>query len=110
MAVTHEWGAYYTARARAVLDGSWKSASLWGGVREGMVRVGDFGPRVPSAVQKEVLARQQDIAAGRLQPFFARKAVLDNQGRQVIAAGQALTDAQIQQMDWLVEGVQGKLP
>ena len=110
VAVTHEWGAYYTARARAVLDGSWKSASLWGGVREGMVRVGDFGPRVPSAVQKEVLARQQDIAAGRLQPFFARKAVLDNQGRQVIAAGQALTDAQIQQMDWLVEGVQGKLP
>ena len=110
VAVTHEWGAYYTARARAVLDGSWKSASLWGGVREGMVRVGDFGPRVPSAVQKEVLARQQDIAAGRRQPFFARKAVLDNQGRQVIAAGQALTDAQIQQMDWLVEGVQGKLP
>ena len=110
VAVTHEWGAYYTARARAVLGGTWKSGSLWGGVREGMVRVGDFGPRVPLVVQKEVLARQQDIAAGRLQPFFARKAVRDNQGQQVIAAGQALTDLQIQQMNWLVQGVQGKLP
>ena len=110
VAVTHEWGAYSTARARAVLGGTWKSGSLWGGVREGMVRVGDFGPRVPLVVQKEVLARQQDIAAGRLQPFFARKAVRDNQGQQVIAAGQALTDLQIQQMNWLVQGVQGKLP
>ena len=110
VAVTHEWGAYYTARARAVLDGSWKSGSVWGGVKDGMVRVGDFGPRVPQQVQNEVLARQQDIAAGRLHPFFARKAVQDNQGRQVIAAGVALTDTQIQQMDWLVQGVQGKLP
>lgn len=110
VAVTHEWGAYYTARAKAVLDGSWKSGSVWGGVKEGMVRVGEFGPGVPQAVRKEVLARQQDIASGRLQPFQARKAVRDTGGRQVIAAGLALTDAQIQQMDWLVEGVQGKLP
>ena len=110
VAVTHEWGAYYTARARAVLAGTWKSGSVWGGVKEGMVRVGDFGPRVPLPVQQEVLARQQDIATGRLQPFFARRAVRDNQGQQVIAAGQSLTDPQIQQMNWLVQGVQGKLP
>ena len=56
VAVTHQWGDYYTRRTQAVLDGSWKSASLWGGVKEGMVRVGDFGPRVPKAVQEEVLA------------------------------------------------------
>lgn len=36
--------------------------------------------------------------------------VRDNQGRQVIAAGQALTDSPIQRMNWLVEGVLGKLP
>lgn len=109
VAVTHQWGAYYTARARAVLDGSWKSGNVWGGVKEGMVRVGDFGPKVPQAVQREVLARQQDIAAGRLQPFAAKRAVQDNTGREVIAAGHALTDAEILHMNWLVEGVQGKL-
>ncbi|MBX9613489.1 MAG: BMP family ABC transporter substrate-binding protein [Burkholderiales bacterium] len=109
VAVTHQWGAYYTARARAVLDGSWKSGNVWGGVKEGMVRVGDFGPKVPQAVQREVLARQQDIAAGRLQPFAAQRTVRDNTGREVIAAGHALTDAEILHMNWLVEGVQGKL-
>ena len=110
IAVTHEWGAYYTRRARAVRDGSWASGTVWGGVKEGMVRVGDFGPQVPAAVQREVLARQRDIAAGRLQPFHAARAVRDNRGREVIPAGRALTDGQILQMDWLVDGVLGKLP
>ena len=110
LAVTHQWGAYYTERARAVLDGSWKSGNVWGGVREGMIRVEGFGSAVPAAVQQEVLARQKDIAAGKLQPFRAQQAVLDNEGRQVIAAGQSLNDAQILGMNWLVQGVQGKLP
>ncbi len=110
IAVTHEWGAYYTRRTQAVLDGSWKSGDVWGGVREGMVRVGDFGSKVPLGVRQEVLARQADIAAGRLQPFAARQAVFDNDGHEVIAASKPLSDAQIQGMNWLVQGVQGKLP
>ncbi len=105
IAVTHEWGAYYTRRAQAVLDGSWTTGSVWGGIREGMVRVGDFGPQVGPAVRDEVLARQQDISAGRLHPFRAREAVLDTTGRTAIGAGQTLTDAQILAMDWLVHGV-----
>jgi simple sugar transport system substrate-binding protein len=110
VAVTHQWGDYYTRRAQAVLDGSWKSGNLWGGVKEGMIRLEGFGPKVPAAVQKEVLARQKEIATGRLHPFAARADVLDNQGRKVIARGQTLSDEQILQMNWLVEGVQGKLP
>jgi len=112
LAVTHQWGDYYTRRARAVLDGTWKSAALWGGVKEGMIRVDSFGPKVPKKVADEVLARQRDIASGRLQPFAvpAGGAVLrDNEGRQVLAAGQSLSDAQILGMNFLVQGVQGRL-
>jgi simple sugar transport system substrate-binding protein len=111
VAVTHEWGAYYTRRAREVLAATWQSGNVWGGVKEGMVRVGHFGPKVPMAVQKEVLARQQDIAAGKLLPFAAGKtAVLSNSGSPVIAAGATLSDAQILNMNFLVQGVQGSLP
>jgi simple sugar transport system substrate-binding protein len=110
VAVTHQWGDYYTRRARAVLDGSWKSGSLWGGVKEGMIRVGDFGPKVPRPVQDEVMARQKDIASGKLKPFQAVAAdVRDNEGRVVIAKGQSLADEQILDMNWLVEGVQGRV-
>jgi basic membrane protein A len=109
LAVTHQWGDYYTRRAQAVLDGQWKSSALWGGVKEGMIRVDSFGPRVPKKVVDEVLARQKDIAAGKLHPFRARTALRDNQGREVLAAGRTLSDEQILGMNFLVEGVQGKL-
>lgn len=109
VAVTHQWGAYYTQRAKAVLDGSWKTGGVWGGVREGMIKVDGFGNKVPKAVQLEVLERQKDIASGKLHPFFAKQAVLDNEGRVVIAPGQTLSDEQILKMNWLAQGVHAKL-
>jgi len=90
-----------------VLDGTWKSGNFWGGVREAMVRAGDFGPKVPKSVQDEVLARQKDIALGKLLPFSG--AISDNEGKQVLAAGQIMTDEQILGMKFLVAGVQGKI-
>ena len=110
VAVTHEWGSYYTERARAALDGTWKSGNVWNGVAQGMVKVDAFGPKLPPAVQQELLARQKDIASGRLKPFAATTtSVKDNEGNITIPAGGALTDREILGMNWLVEGVQGKL-
>jgi basic membrane protein A and related proteins len=109
VAVTHRWGDYYTSRVQAVLDGSWQSASVWGGVKDGMIRVDGFGRKVPSAVRQEVLARQADMAAGRLQVFTAKAPVFNNEGQLAIAAGQSLSDADILNMNWLVKGVLAKL-
>ena len=109
-AVTHIWGDYYTRRVKAVLDGTWKSERVWGGVKDGMIRVDHFGPKVPAAVREEVLARQKDIGAGKLHPFAASADVKDNEGRVVIAKGQTLTDEAIFNMNWLAEGVLSKLP
>jgi basic membrane protein A and related proteins len=109
-AVTHQWGAYYTQRAKAALDDSWKSGSVWGGIKEGMIRVDGFGSRVPQAVQLEVNAAQKAIGAGKLKPFAAGKAdVLDNEGGVMIPKGAALTDGQILSMNALVSGVAGKI-
>ncbi|KQT09555.1 BMP family ABC transporter substrate-binding protein [Ramlibacter sp. Leaf400] len=108
LAVTHHWGDYYTRRTREALDGRWRSGNVWGGVREGMVKVEHFGPKTPQAVRDEVLARQRDIAQGRLKPFSGP--IVDNEGRAVTPAGAAMTDEQILSMNFLVSGVQGKLP
>lgn len=107
IAVTHEWGAYYTARVKAVQQGQWQSGTVWGGMKEGMVRVGDFGPKVPKAVQAEVLAKQKEVASGKLQPFAGP--ITDNEGKLVLPSGQALSDAEILGMNYLVAGVQGKV-
>jgi basic membrane protein A len=107
VAVTHHWADYYARRVQAVLDGKWKTGNFWGGVKEAMVRAGDFGPKVPKAVQEEVLARQKDIATGKLRPFAGP--ISDNEGKQVLAQGQSMTDEQILGMNYLVAGVQGKI-
>ncbi len=107
IAVTHQWGDYYTRRVKAVMDGNWKSGSVWGGVKEGMIRVGDFGPKVPQKVQDEVLTRQKAIGAGKLQPFTGP--IVDNEGREVLAKGQKLSDEQILNMNYLVAGVVGRI-
>ena len=107
LAVSHHWGNYYKSRVQAVLDGKWKSGDVWGGVKEGMIRVGDFGSKVPKAVQDEVLARQQDIASGKLKPFAGP--ISDNDGKAIIPSGRALTDPQILGMNYLVSGVQGTI-
>ncbi|HXD42798.1 MAG TPA: BMP family ABC transporter substrate-binding protein, partial [Ramlibacter sp.] len=107
VAVTHHWGDYYVSRVQALLAGRWTSGSFWGGVRQAMVRAGDFGPKVPKKVQDEVLARQADIARGKLLPFAGP--ITDNEGKQLVAKGQAMTDEQILAMNFLVAGVQGKI-
>ncbi|MBL8389000.1 MAG: BMP family ABC transporter substrate-binding protein [Hydrogenophaga sp.] len=110
VAVTHQWGDYYTRRVKAVMDGSWKSGSVWGGVREGMIRVEGFGSKVPPKVQQEVLDRQKAMAAGKLAVFTGGKAgVKDNEGRTVIPPGRSLDDAAILGMNWFVSGVIGQV-
>lgn len=107
-AVTHHWEAYDIARIRALRSGNWKSTDTWGGVRQGMVRIEAFGPRVPAKVRDEVLARQDDLAAGRLHPFAGP--VRDNAGVLRIATNHTATDDEILRMNYLVEGVRGTLP
>lgn len=110
LAVTHHWGGYYAQRAQAVRNGTWQSGDFWGGVKDGMIKVEHFGPKLPQAVRDEVLARQQDVAQGRLQPFQAGKQpIRDNQGNVRIPAGSSLSDAEKNQMNWLVEGVIGSV-
>mgnify|MGYP000524096894 FL=1 len=110
MAITHHWGNYYAARAKAVQNGTWKPGDTWGGVKESMVRVEHFGPKLPQAVRDEVLARQKEMAAGKLKPFKAVKAAIrDNQGKERVAKGAQLTDEQLHHMDWLAEGVIGSV-
>lgn len=108
-AVTHHWGAYYTSRAKAVMDGSWKSGATMGGLKEGMIRIEGFGKRVPASVQREVLARAKDVASGKLHIFSAAKTpLMDNAGQVMIALGAKLDDAAVATMKTLVDGVVGK--
>ena len=54
-----------------------------------------------------VLTQQKAVGTGKLQPFAGP--ISDNEGKLVLPAGQALTDAQILSMNYLVQGVVGRV-
>jgi simple sugar transport system substrate-binding protein len=106
-AVTHHWGSYYTKAAQDVLDGKWKPSSVWGGIKDGMVKLEGIGPMVPSDVKQLVLAKEKEIVAGTLSPFAGP--VKDNEGKVRLEKG-PMSDDGLNKMDYYVEGVVGKLP
>ena len=107
MAVTHEWGAYYTQRVLDVQKGQWRTGNVWGGLKEGMIRVGDYGPKLPAKVRDEILKIQQDIVQGKRHPF--QGPIVDNEGKAIVAVGQKLSDVQILNINYGVAGVIGKI-
>lgn len=104
--IVMDWDAYYLRRARAALDGSWAATDTWDGMAAGMIKMGPLGPGVPAAARAAAEAAQAGIVAGK--PVFAGP-IKDQAGTVRVAAGSALADKDILPMNWLVEGVQGKV-
>ena len=105
-AVTHHWGAYYTKQAQAVIDGTWKTSSTWGGIKDGMVKLEGINSSVPADVKQFVAAREKELVAGTLNPFTGP--IRDNDGKVRLDKG-VLDDAALSKMDYFVEGVAGKV-
>ena len=90
-----------------VQKGQWQTGQVWGGLKEGMVRVGDFGPKLPAKVRDEIVQIQKDIASGKRHPF--QGPFSDQDGKLVVAAGQKLSDTDILNMNYGVTGLVGKI-
>jgi simple sugar transport system substrate-binding protein len=106
-AVTHHWGAYYTRVAQSVIDGKWAASNIWGGMKDGMIKLEAIHESVPADVKAMVENKGAEIIAGTFHPFTGP--IKTNDGRDVIASG-AMTDEQLGKMDFYVAGVVGKVP
>ena len=107
-ATTHQWGAFYTKTANDAIAGKWKPENIWGGIKDGMIRLAPLNPAVPKDVADMVAKAQKDIVDGKLHPF--QGPLKDNTGKERVPAGKAMTDDEMQKMDFYVAGVQGSLP
>ena len=67
-AIIDQWGPYYVARVKAVLDGTWESSDTWGGMDTGMVEMSPY-TNVPPAVEIVAKNLEAAIKSGELDPF-----------------------------------------
>jgi simple sugar transport system substrate-binding protein len=105
-ATTDLWGPYYIDRIAAVLSDTWKSTDTWGGFDSGMLGMSPF-TNMPEDVAALATATEADIKSGKNKVFVGP--IMDQSGAVKVAAGTAMDDGALNQMQWLVQGVDGKL-
>ena len=103
-----DWGPFYVKTVQDVIAGTWKSSNYWGAMSDNIVKLTPISDRVPADVKKLVEDKTSEIKAGKLEPFTGP--IKDNTGKLRVEAGQKMSDADIWNINWLVEGVDGTVP
>ena len=106
--IIDNWGPYYVARAKAVLDGTWKSTDTWDGFKPGMVQMAAFNKAIPSNVIALAKKTQADITSGKLFPFAGE--IKDQDGKVRVKAGAKADDGLLAGMNFYVQGIDGAIP
>jgi simple sugar transport system substrate-binding protein len=103
-AIEDIWGPYYIARAKAMLDGTWKPDDVWMGFKDGTVVISPYNPAMPGNVKAaadKIIAGWKD---GSYDVFTGP--ISDQSGKERVPKGERMQDKDILVMDWYVQGVQ----
>ena len=99
------WSSLYENVTLSVINKTWKSGHIGGGLKEGYTELAPFGPAVSGEAQQRARELIKQIAAGELNVFAGP--IYDTTGEVRVTAGETLPLAQILSMDWGVRGVRG---
>jgi len=102
----NNWGPYYIQRVQEVMDGKWKSTDVWGGFDAKMLEMAPF-TNMPDDVKALATQTVADITTGKNKIFVGP--LKDQSGKLQLPAGETMDDGKLSSLQWLVEGVQGKL-
>ena len=106
--IIDNWGPYYVARTKAVMDGTWESVSTWDGIGAGMVGIGEISDAVPADVKAAAEALRDSLASGEVHAFTGPLNKQD--GSAWLAEGETADDGTLAGMDFYVEGIEGAIP
>jgi len=103
------WITPYTTHVKDAISGAPFKNFLRGGLKEGYVKMSPYGKAVSDAAKKKADGIHASMMKGEYVIF--KGPLKDNTGKEVIAAGTSLiqTDPVLEQMNYLVEGVMGKI-
>ncbi|ESS13139.1 MAG: BMP family ABC transporter substrate-binding protein [Burkholderiaceae bacterium] len=102
------WTPYYTKAVNDALNGTWATGSVWWGVKEGAIDMVNVAEDVPA----DIKAKINEVRAGFKDGSFAvwTGPIVDNTGKEQIAAGTTADDGFLGGVKFYVKGVQGQVP
>jgi basic membrane protein A and related proteins len=103
------WEKVYTSYIESIKKGEKPAHLVRGGFSSGFVKLSPYGAAVTEELKTKAEAAKAALTAGTLVVY--QGPLKDNAGKEIIAAGtkQAQTDITLESMNYLVEGVKGKL-
>ena len=102
-----DFGSYYVSAVQSILDGTYVPESFWGGINDGTVLLEDFGPGISDEAVTTIEAAQATIMDGSFHVFSGP--IADQDGVIVVAEGETMSDGDMLEMFWFVEGVTGSV-
>lgn len=103
-----DWGPHFTASAGQVLDGTFKGTAYWGGMKDGAVHVASLTGDLTAEQRKTCDDAVAAITAGSFHPLTGP--VVDQDGAEKLAAGVVIADGDMASINWLVKGVETRIP
>lgn len=97
------WGIYYVDQIKKIMDGTWKSESTWEGMETGIVDIAPLTENAPEGAKEKVDAAKKAIISGENKIFVGP--IKDNKGTVRVEKGKVMTDEELLNFDWYVEGV-----
>ncbi len=104
--VAYTWGPLYTRLVQSVMDGTWTSEHIRGGIETDYVSLAAYGPSVTEETKQQIADAEAALVSGDLKIF--QGPILDNEGTVRIPEGEAGGMELLDTTDWLVEGVIGQ--
>jgi basic membrane protein A len=104
------WGKVYSDYVTWIKAGQSYPHLLRGGFKEGFIKMSPYGAAVSEATKAKADAAKAKLTDGTLVIYTGP--IKDNTGKIVIPAGtvETQTDINLEKMNYLVEGVVGKIP
>jgi simple sugar transport system substrate-binding protein len=101
-----QWGPYYIARTQAMLDGTWKAEDAYWGMKEGALAMAPI-THVPDDVKAAGEKVIQGWKDGSYNVYSGP--IKDQSGAVKVPEGKTMSYDEILGLNWLVQGVEGKL-
>lgn len=99
------WDVFYTSDVQSIIDGTWSARNVWDGMSTGIVSLDKLSDLCAPGTQEKVDEAKAKILDGSLVIFSGP--IKDNTGALKVKEGEKMSDTDIWNMDWFVEGVVG---
>lgn len=104
-AALYDWSVYYVPRVKAALNGTWKTGFYYGNMKDGLIGLAPFGPKVTAKTKAAINAKRKTLINGSFYEFTGP--LYDQAGKLRVPKGKKLTVKELYAMNWLVKGTIG---